>query len=249
MKLFSKNIRSKIETAKQNIQNKFDSERVQMVEISKLKFDKDFKGLFEQEPEKLKRLVESMRQNGGFDKSQPLIVTKDFAILDGNSRYLASLEAGIQYIPVVVKDFADKDEALKYELHLQLDRRNLNDSQIFLMFKKLEEMKNKAKIEGKSTEDFTDAKIAEQLNKSERQVQKLRELSKKADEGTIQKVSAGKMTINQAYSEVKKAELPPVQKLPKSVNESEFKKGVAFAIKELAKGKTPLEILLMVQEA
>ena len=57
------------------------------------------------------------------------------------------------------------------------------------------------------------------------------------------------MTINQAYSEVKKAELPPVQKLPKSVNESEFKKGVAFAIKELAKGKTPQEILLMVQEA
>ena len=248
MKLFSKNIRSKIETAKQNIQNKFDSERVQMVEISKLKFDKDFKGLFKQEPEKVARIAENLRQNG-FDKSQPLIVTKDYRILDGNSRYLACREVGIQYVPVVVKDFADKDEALKYELHLQLDRRNLNDSQIFLMFKKLEEMKNKAKIEGKTTEEFTDAKIAEQLNKSERQVQKLRELSKKADEGTIQKVSAGKMTINQAYSEVKKAELPPVQKLPKSVNESEFKKGVAFAMKELAKGKTPQEILLMVQEA
>lgn len=248
MKLFSKNIRSKIETAKQNIQNKFDSERVQMVEISKLKFDKDFKDLFKQEPEKVARIAENLRQNG-FDKSQPLIVTKDYRILDGNSRYLASLDIGIKFLPVVFKDFADKDEALKYELHLQLDRRNLNDSEIFKMFKKLEEMKNKAKIEGKSTEDFTDAKIAEQLNKSERQVQKLRELSKKADEGTIQKVSAGKLTINQAYSEVKKAELPAVQKLPKSVSESEFKKGVAFAIKELAKGKTPQEILLMVQEA
>ena len=244
MIFFTKKLSTSFEAAKQNIQNKFDSERIQMVEISRLKFDKDFKELFAQEPEKVDRIAQDMREHG-FDKSQPTIVTKDFSILDGNSRCLACPKAGITVVPVIVKDFADKNDALQYELHLQLDRRNLSDSEVFAMFKKLEEMKQSAKSEGKSTEDFTDAKLAEQLKKSERQVQKMRELSKKADEQTLNKVSSGEITINQAYSEVKKAEHPKNNKNNKnsSINKSDFFKGVKFALDELAKGKTAEEIL------
>lgn len=68
MKFFNKKISRSFETAKQNLQNKFDSERIQMVEISKLKFDKDFKELFTQEPEKVERIVQDMKEHG-FDKS------------------------------------------------------------------------------------------------------------------------------------------------------------------------------------
>lgn len=244
MIFFIKKLSTSFETVKQNIQNKFDSERIQMVEISKLKFDKDFKELFAQEPEKVERIAQDMKEHG-FDKSQPIIVTKDGSILDGNSRYMAAKQLGIKYVPVVYKEFADKNEALKYELHLQLDRRNLSDAQVFVMFKKLEEMKQNAKSEGKSTEDFTDAKLAEHLKKSERQVQKMRELSKKADEQTLDKVASGEITINQAYSEVKKAEHPKITKTVEnsSINKSEFFKGVKFALDELAKGKTAEEIL------
>ena len=244
MIFFTKKLSTSFEAAKQNIQNKFDSERIQMVEISRLKFDKDFKELFAQEPEKLERIERDLKEHG-FDKSQPLIVTKDFSILDGNSRYLACKAAGISIVPVVVKDFADKKEALKYELHLQLDRRNLNDSQILAAFQRLEELKSAAKREGKSTDDFTDAKLAVQLNKSERQIQKIRELTKKADEQTLEKVASGAITINQAYSEVKKAEHPNDNKNNKnsSINKSEFFKGVKFALDEIANGKTAKEIL------
>lgn len=244
MKFFNKKISCSFETAKQNIQNKFDSERIQMVEISKLKFDKDFKELFAQEPEKVERIMQDMKEHG-FDKSQPIIATKDGSILDGNSRYMAAIQIGIKYVPVVYKDFADKNEALKYELHLQLDRRNLSDSQVFVMFKKLEEMKQNAKSEGKSTEDFTDAKFAEQLDKSERQIQKIRELTKKADGQTLEKVASGEITINQAYSEVKKAMHPKESKTDEnsSINRTEFIRGVKFALDELANGKTTEEIL------
>lgn len=244
MKFFNKNICTSLETAKQNIQNKFDSERIQMVEISNLKFDKDFKELFAQEPEKVERIAHDMKEHG-FDKSQPIIATKDGSILDGNSRFMAANQIGIKYVPVVYKDFADKNEALKYELHLQLDRRNLSDSEVFAMFKKLEEMKQSAKSEGKSTEDFTDAKLAEQLKKSERQVQKMRELSKKADEQTLNKVVSGELTINQAYSVVK--EFKHLKNFKtyshSSIIKAEFNKGVKFALDELAKGKTAEEIL------
>ena len=106
-------------------------------------------------------------------------------------------------------------------------------------------MKQNAKSEGKPTEDFTDAKFAEQLNKSERQIQKIRELSKKADEQTLDKITSGEITINQAYSKVKKAEHPKENKdvgMP-PIDRSEFIKGVHFALDELANGKTAEEIL------
>lgn len=242
-------IQSKLESAKQKIQSAFGSEKIQMVELSKLKFDKDFKELFEQEPEKVARIAADMLEHG-FDKSQPIIVTKDYAILDGNSRFLACQKAGrIKTVPVVIKEFADKDEALCYELHLQLDRRNLSDAEIFKMFKKLEEMKAKAKKEGKTTENFTDARLGEQLKKSERQIQKMRELSRKADDATIEKVTSGEVSINQAYAEVKAAETENKTKLPKSSDYAEFRRGIAFAVRELEKGKTLQEILAMAQEA
>lgn len=57
MIFFTKKLSTSFEAAKQNIQNKFDSERIQIVEISKLKFDKDFKELFAQEPEKVERIA------------------------------------------------------------------------------------------------------------------------------------------------------------------------------------------------
>ncbi|EID84291.1 putative transcriptional regulator [Treponema sp. JC4] len=244
MKFFNKKISTSFEAAKQNIQNKFDSERIQMVEISKLKFDKDFKELFAQEPEKVERIAQDMKKHG-FDKSQPIIATKDGSILDGNSRFIAANQVGIKYLPVVYKNFVDKNEALKYELHLQLDRRNLSDAEVFAMFKKLEGMKQNAKAEGKSTEDFTDAKIAEQLKKSERSVQKIRELSKKADKQTLDKVASGELSINKALSEVKKAEHPITIKsnANSSINKSEFIKGIKFALNEIANGKNAEEIL------
>ena len=191
MIFFTKKLSTSLETAKQNIQNKFGPERIIMVNINKLKFDKGFKELFSQEPEKVERIAQDMKEHG-FDKSQPIIVTKDFLILDGNSRYLSSQKAGISVVPVIIKNFTNKEEALRYELHLQLDRRNLTDSQIYAAFLRLEKLKSVAKSEGKSTEDFTDAKLAVQLNKSERQIQKIRELTKKADEQTLDELAKGK---------------------------------------------------------
>ena len=96
-----------------------------------------------------------------------------------------------------------------------------------------------------TTEDFTDVKLAEQLKKSERQVQKMREISKKADEQTLDKVASGELTINQAYSVVKEFKHLKNNKTyeKSSIVKAEFIKGVKFALDELAKGKTAEEIL------
>ncbi len=243
--LFNKNrICSSIETVKQNVHSTFDNERIHMVALSKLHFDKDFKNLFQQEPVKVDKIAADMEVNG-FDKSQPIILTTDYSILDGNSRYLASKKAGIKYVPAVFKRFQNKDEALRYELHLQLDRRNLSDAEIFTLFQKLEKMKLRLKKEGEPFTEFTDEKIANQLNKSARQVQKIRELTKKASEQTLDKITSGQITINQAYNEVKKTNKTTCIKSndKRNIKIDEFRKGVQFALDELAKGKNSEEIL------
>lgn len=100
---FKEFIKNKAENVKQNIQHTMSSERIQMVELSKLKSDADFKGLFPQEQDKVKRIADDMLVRG-FDKSQPIILTKDWSILDGNSRRLAAEIAGIRYVPVIFKE-------------------------------------------------------------------------------------------------------------------------------------------------
>ncbi len=244
--LFKTNITNSIKSLKENIQSKFDCEHIKMVGIEKLKFDEDFKELFAQEPDKVERIYQDMLIRG-YDNSQPIIATKDGHILDGNSRYMAALRAKINQVPVVYKEFPDKTEALKYELHLQLDRRNLNNAEILKMFRKLEELKNKTKQEGKSISEFTDSKISEQLKCSERQVQKIRELTKRADKELLQKIETGEMSINKAYVEIKKTEHPKHYETL-DINNQEFRKGVKFALDEISKGKTSDEIISTLEE-
>lgn len=75
-----------------------------------------------------------------------------------------------------------------------------------------------------TTEKITDQKASKLLEKSECTMKRIKELSWKTDEGRK-------------------------TKLPKTVDVVEFRRGVAFAVKEVEKGKSPSEILAMIQEA
>ncbi|MGN0728142.1 ParB N-terminal domain-containing protein [Treponema sp.] len=102
----------------------FISDKVIVSSIDRLHFDEDYRAVFKQEEEKVRRIAEDMKANG-FDKSQPIVIDENFAILDGNSRYMAAKEAGIKKVPVIIKRFETKKEALLYEINLQMNRRNI----------------------------------------------------------------------------------------------------------------------------
>lgn len=71
------------------------TDKVIMVSIEKLRFEKDFKAVFKQEEEKVNRIAADMVIHD-YDKSQPIITNEKFEILDGNSRYMAAKKAGIK---------------------------------------------------------------------------------------------------------------------------------------------------------
>lgn len=84
--------------------NDKDNAKIKMVEVSQLRFDRDFKNVFQQENDKVAEIANDMRVNG-FDKSRPIIVTEAYIIVDGHSRFMAAKKAGLEKVPVIIKKF------------------------------------------------------------------------------------------------------------------------------------------------
>lgn len=184
-------------------------DKIFTVSIDKLHFDEDYKAVFKQEEEKVQRIAEDMKVNG-FDKSQPIILDENYAILDGNSRFMACQIAGITKVPVIIKKFESKKEALLYALGLQMNRRNIADESILIdTYNKLAAMKDE---EGNKL--FTDVEIAEKLRVSPRQISKAKEVDLKATDEIKAALRAGEISLHKAYTtmkEEKKTEEMPVQ--------------------------------------
>ena len=184
-------------------------DKIFTVSIEKLHFDEDYKAVFKQEEDKVQRIAEDMKANG-FDKSQPIILDENYAILDGNSRYMACQIAGITKVPVIIKKFESKKEALLYALGLQMNRRNIADESILIdTYNKLAAMKDE---EGNKL--FTDVEIAEKLRVSPRQISKAKEVDLKATDEIKTALRAGEISLHKAYTtmkEEKKTEEMPVQ--------------------------------------
>ena len=185
-------------------------DKIFTVSIEKLHFDEDCKAVFKQEDDKVQRIAEDMKANG-FDKSQPIILDENYAILDGNSRFMACQIAGIKKVPVIIKKFASKKEALLYALNLQMNRRNIADESILIdTYNRLAAMTDE---EGNKL--FTDVEIAEKLRVSPRQISKAKEVDLKATDEIKAALRAGEISLHKAYTtmkEEKKAKEMPVQK-------------------------------------
>ena len=184
-------------------------DKIFTVSIEKLHFDEDYKAVFKQEDDKVQRIAEDMKANG-FDKSQPIILDENYAILDGNSRFMACQIAGIKKVPVIIKKFTSKKEALLYALNLQMNRRNIADESILIdTYNRLAAMTDE---EGNKL--FTDVEIAERLRVSPRQISKAKEVELKATDEIKAALRAGEISLHKAYTtmkEEKKAEEMPVQ--------------------------------------
>lgn len=176
-----------------------------MVSVDKLHFDKDYKAVFKQEEDKVKRIAEDMKIHG-YDKSQPLIVDKNLGILDGSSRFMATQIAGIKKVPVVIKQFKNKKDAILYELNLQMNRRNIaSDDVLIETYHTIAAMTDE-----KGNKLFTDVEIAKKLGVSPRQISKAKEVELKASDEIKESLSEGTISLNQAYNQMKE-EIKPAE--------------------------------------
>lgn len=229
--------------------NDKDNAKIKMVEVSQLRFDRDFKNVFQQENDKVAEIANDMKTNG-FDKSRPIIVTEAYIIVDGHSRFMAAKKAGLEKVPVIIKKFESRDETLEYEYKMQLNSRRLTDGEYFAAFLKLDEIRK----QNPNSKGSSDEAIGRQLNKSARQVCKMRELARKADATLLEKIRTGAVSINKAHEMIKAAEAKKKADGPeteaetssntgKGINQDSFKLGVLFVLSELEKGRKKSQIL------
>ena len=109
----------------------------------KLHSRKPFQGLFPIREETLKAVVEHMRVHG-FDPSYPIVYTfidDKIAVVDGHTRLTAARMLDLDAVPVILKTFSSEEEALRYAIHNQRDRRNLTDADLLRCIETVDRLK------------------------------------------------------------------------------------------------------------
>lgn len=193
------------------------------INLDKIITSPTFAGLFPRNEKMVNIIADDINING-YDKSQPIHIWKEQGILiDGHHRYYATQIAGLTTIPVYEHSFENEEQALEYALKLQIERRNLNDAELFAAVKQLDALKKRGKKEAGAEEPkgkSSDA-LGEVLGISGRKVEKIRAVDRDATEEVKKAVANNEMSINAAYKttrpkqEPKPAEIKPEE--PKQV--------------------------------
>lgn len=193
------------------------------IRISEIEYHDGFKSLFSIDDELLKRIVKSINDNK-YDNSQPVhiwIYTDENGIthkylIDGHTRVKAAEEAGLETIPYYEHKFNSFEEAYKYVLGLQVNRRNLGGSELLKNISKLYGTDFIQNAEGKKSEA-----IAEILGISDRTVEKGLYVNKNADEDTLAKIDLDELSVDKAYKQLKAEEKAVATKQIKSNDDFE----------------------------
>lgn len=157
-------------------------------------------------PENLwQELVSDVKENGIIN---PLIVTPDYTVLAGHLRLEAAKEAGLERVPVMIRDIApDSDEAVELLIKDNLLRRQLNDMQVAGLIRVLKEQygvkrggyreSKMEKVDGSKRQNVV-LKVADVVGMTERQVQRYDKLNDLIPELQAL-VSSGKLGTTAAY--------------------------------------------------
>ncbi|MDD5698392.1 MAG: hypothetical protein PHH77_07220 [Victivallaceae bacterium] len=177
--------------------------------IDDIKTASPFRDLFPVRKRILEDIIWDMRRNG-YDNSQPLALWKDHGnvVIDGHTRLTAARKANIYQIPIIFKAFSDEEEALKYAISCQKNRRNLSDSELVACVVELDKRMSKAEAGAKRWELAPDGassgKSAEEtanlLGVSTRKVERIRAVIDNAPDEIKRMVKTGRMTVNSAYN-------------------------------------------------
>lgn len=172
--------------------------------VEKIEEHEKFKNLFSIDKALLNRITVDMEKNN-FDSSQPvhIWVTKGDDgkehnyLIDGYTRVAASKMAGIKMIPYFKHTFETFEEAHRYALHLQTDRRNLNGIDLL---KNIQELMGSDYIQ--SLEGNKNEAIGKELGVSEKTVERANKVNSMASDEQIERIENGEASPNQIYNEI-----------------------------------------------
>jgi Predicted transcriptional regulators len=116
---------------------------VTRVSIDEIKEVPEYKELMP-ENNSYEELKKSIQQLGFLD---PIIINKNYEILDGYTRYRIAKELGIKEIPVEIYETSGREEELDIIASFNLKRRHLSKDEIITLIDKITEKKKALKTQ------------------------------------------------------------------------------------------------------
>jgi ParB family chromosome partitioning protein len=170
--------------------------------IEDIVIDPAISGIFTKKEKIVQEIARSMEEKG-YDKSQPVVVTKDGHILiDGHTRVAAAKLAGLDEIPVVEAEFDDIEQAILYCFERQVLRRNLTDSEILQAVVMIKDRKARDG-QGRAAEQ-----LAERLGVSAGFLYAAKKVMRDAPPEDIQAIREGEKSISSVYRDIAGREKP-----------------------------------------
>ena len=182
-----------------------------------------FSNLFQIDKNTLVAVKERMEKHG-YDNAFPLILWGD-VLIDGHTRLKAALLAGIEKVPIEVKEFDNEKDALRYAIHNQRDRRNMGDAELLRCIREVDMPMSKEDAGAKGGK--AEAEHIEPTHKVTAKVLGLGQ-SVVSDARTVltdveatKEVEEGKTTIRKAAKKVRAAKKKPKEKVVEPKTEVE----------------------------
>jgi len=193
---------------------------VKNIPIDVIQTDDRFQIFPKNSDEVIQAIKEDMEANG-YDEASPLVLWGD-VIIDGHTRFEIATGLGIEEVPCIRYDFENEDLAFDYAIHIQRDRRNLGDEQLFFAIEKVdqklgrgENLRTYARDEdgyivkpSKADIGFTGVgkesrkDTAEKLGIGKTKVQEARTVIDYGDDKIKDEIKSGNKSIHKAYEEV-----------------------------------------------
>lgn len=136
---------------------------------------------------------------------EPIITWNNF-IIDGHNRYKIAVKHGLSYT-TIAKEFDSRDAVVEWMILNQFGKRNLSTYQRSLLALNLKPMFQE-KIKSKSKRSKTNIKkqIAKIVGVSQNTITKVEKIQKNASNEIKDQLFVGKVSVSQAYNELRKEE-------------------------------------------
>ena len=226
-------------TFKNKINNLQKADQKKILKIKDISLIPEFEKLLTMDESVVNAMTESMKSEGFKPGHELHIWSHDgkYILIDGHTRRHCAIKAGLTAVPCIIHHFDTLEEAKKFAIREQTDRRNLSGEALLQAVANFNFEKGKGNTgdeKGKASEI-----IGKQLGVSSKTVEKARVVLKEATEEQKEAIRKEELSVNQVYNQIRgkvPAENTEVNQPKHSAKEKAFIDGIRYAIAQINSG-------------
>ncbi len=237
---------------KNKIENIQKTDQKKTLKIKDIELIPEFEKLLAMDDSVITAITDSMEKEG-FKPGHELHIwahNGKYILIDGHTRRHCAIKAGLSSVPCIIHHFDTLEDAKRFAIREQTDRRNLSGDALLQAVANFNFEKGKGNSgdeKGKASEI-----IGKQLGVSSKTVEKARVVLKEATEEQKEAIRKEELSVNQVYNQIRRK--VPVAKIEDnqtklSTKEKAFIDGIRYAISQINSGTSLKDLYHQTNEA